>query len=114
MQACCRLVKNVNRSPRGAFRKFFRELDTLRLTTRKRRRRLAQLDVTQTDVEQRLQLLIDLRNVFQQRQRLFDRRIEQVSDRLAFVLQGQRLAVIARAATHVAKHVNVGQEVQIG
>src|SRR5205807_1088569 len=75
-------VKNVNSSSRGAFGKFFRQLDALSFAARKCRCRLAQFDVTQTDVEQRLKFLLDLRNVLQQRQSFFDCRVEQFSNRL--------------------------------
>ena len=76
----CRLVKDVDRSTGGAFGEFLRQFDALCLATRERRRRLAQLDVTKADIEQCLKLHFDLRNVLEYRQRLFNRRIQQVSD----------------------------------
>ncbi len=96
-----------------ALRQFLGELDALRFAARKRGRRLAELDVAEADVEQRLELLLDLRDVLKQRQRLFDRRVEQVGDGLALVLHRQRLAVVARAAADVAEDVDVGQEVHL-
>src|SRR3712207_7434846 len=50
------------------------------------------------------------RDVFQNRQRLFDRRVEQLGDGLALVLDGQRLAVVARAAADVAEDVHVDRK----
>ena len=89
------------------------ELDALRLAAGERRRRLAELDVAEADIEQGLELLLDLRDVLKQRHRLFDGRVEQVGDGLALVLDRQRLAVVARAAAHVAQDVHVGQEVHL-
>ena len=79
----------------------------------KRRRRLADLDIAEADIEQRLQLLLDLRNIFEYRQRVLDRRIEQVGDRQALVFDGQRFAVVTLAAADVAGDVNVGQKIHL-
>ena len=113
MQAGGGLVEDVDGPAGGTFRQFFGEFDALCFAAGKRRCRLAQLDVTEPHVEQCLQLLIYLRNVFEQRQRFLDGRVQQVGDRLSFVLHRQRLAVVARAATHVTQHVNIGKKVHL-
>ena len=53
------------------------------------------------------------REVLEDRQRLIDREIEHVGDRLAAVLDLQRLAVVAPALALLARHVDVGQEVHL-
>ena len=58
-----RLVEDVDGSARRALGEFARELDALRLAARKRCGRLAELDVAEADVEERLELLLDLRDV---------------------------------------------------
>src|SRR4030095_5282184 len=59
------LIENVNRSPGRALGKFFRQFDSLRFTPRDGGRRLAQLDIAQPDVEKRLQLGFDLRDILE-------------------------------------------------
>ena len=97
--------------PGLALAQFARQLDALGFAAGERDRRLAQMNVAQADVHQRLQLLPDLRDVFQNRQRIGDRRFEQIGDRLAFVFHRERLVVVAVAAADLAQHVNVGQKV---
>src|SRR5438093_3905352 len=104
MQSSRGLVENVNRSAGGALGKFLRQLDPLRLTSGKRRGRLSEFDVPQTDIKQRLQLRLDLRNVFQQWQSLFDCRVQKFSNRLAFVLNRKRFAMITSATAHIPQN----------
>jgi hypothetical protein len=59
VQAGGRLVEDVERAPGATLRQLGRELDALRLAARERRRRLAELDVAEADVVQRLQLAAD-------------------------------------------------------
>src|ERR1044072_5320665 len=108
-----RLVEDVDGAPRRTFRQLARELDALRLAARKGCRRLSELDVAEPHVEQGLELLLDLRDVLKQRHRLLNRRVEEVGDGLALVLDRHRLAVVARATAHVAEHVHVRQEVHL-
>src|SRR4028119_2204982 len=75
-----RLVEDVDGATRRALREFFGEFDALRFAARKRRGRLAEFDVAEADIEESLYLLFDLRDVFEQRQCLFDRRVEQLRD----------------------------------
>ncbi len=81
----------------------FDELDALRLAAAQRRRRLAELDVAEADVLQRAQLVGDRREVLEQRQRLVDGQVEHVGDRLAAVLDLERLAVVAAALALLAR-----------
>jgi hypothetical protein len=67
----------------------------------------------ETYVEQRLEFLLNLRHVFQQRQRFFNRCIEQLRDRLAFEFYRKRFAVVASTTANVAKHVHVWQKVHL-
>src|SRR5574344_2924912 len=60
MQTCRRLVEDKHHAAcRSVFGKKRSQLYALRLTTRERRRRLSQLDVTQSDILQRTQSLDD-------------------------------------------------------
>ena len=53
------------------------------------------------------------REVLEQRQRLVDGQLEHVGDRLAAVLDLERLAVVAPSLALLAGHVDVGQEVHL-
>ena len=113
VQAGRRLVEDVERAAGAAPRQFLRQLHALRLAAAQRRRRLAELDVAEADVLQRPQLVGDRREVLEQRQRLVDGQVEHVGDRLAAVLDLERLAVVAPALALLARHVDVGQEVHL-
>ena len=89
------------------------ELDALRLAARERRRRLAELDVVEADVVQRLQPPAQLRDLGEEGERLLDRHLEHVRDRLALEAHLQRLLVVAVPVAGLAGHVDVGQEVHL-
>ena len=74
---------------------------------------MAELDVTEADVLQRPQLVRNGREVLEQRQRLIHGEIQHAGDRLAAVLDFERLAVVAAALALLARHVHVGQEVHL-
>ena len=99
--------------PVATLRQLGRELDALRLAARQRRRRLAELDVVEPDVVQRLQPPPDLRDLREEAQRLLDGHLEHVGDRLALVADLERLAVVAPALADLARDVDVGQEVHL-
>src|SRR5439155_13135151 len=63
MEAGRRLVEDVERATGRDLAELRRELDALRLAARERRRRLAELDVVEPDVVQRLQAPADLRDL---------------------------------------------------
>ena len=113
MQAGGRLVEDVERAAGGALRQFLGELDALRLAARERRRLLADMDVAEADAVQQLQLVADARHRLEEVQRLLDRHVEHVGDRLALERHLQRLAVVALALADVAGDVDVGQEVHL-
>ena len=113
MQAGRRLVEDVERPPGRDLRQLGRELDALRLAARQRRRRLAEADVAEADVVERLQPAADLRDVLEELERLLDGHVEHVGDRLALEADVERLAVVALAVALLARHVDVGQEVHL-
>ena len=113
VQAGGRLVEDVERAPGAAALQLARELHALRLAAGERRRRLAEVDVAETDVVERLELAPDRRDVLEEVERLLDRHVEDVADVLALVGDLERLAVVARALADLARHVDVGQEVHL-
>ena len=99
--------------PVATFAQLGRELDALRLAAGERRRGLAEAHVVEADVVQRLQPARDLRDVREELERLLDRHLEHVGDRLALEADVERLAVVALAVALLARHVDVGQEVHL-
>ena len=113
MQARGGLVENVERFTRLPTLQLARELYALSLAARKRGGRLAQSNVAQAHIVQRLELTRQARQVLEKLERLVDRHIEHVVHVFAAVCHLQGLAVIAHAAAHLARHINIGQEVHL-
>ena len=99
--------------PVSRLRQLGRELHALRLAARERRRALAEVDVAESDVGQRLQLLANARLVLEERERVLDRHVEHVGDAQPAEAHLERLAVVALSLAHLARHVDVGQEVHL-
>ena len=78
VQAGRRLVENVQRAARVAFREFRRELDALRFAAGQRRRALAEMDVAESDIIQRLQFLRNPRLILEECERILDCKIEEL------------------------------------
>ena len=70
MQSRRRLIENVERPARLPLGKLARQLDALRFPAGKRRGGLPQRHVPEPHVHQRRKLLLNLRNVFEQFQRI--------------------------------------------
>ena len=75
--------------------------------------RLAEPHVAEADVDQRLHVPGDGRLVGEELERLLARQVEHVGDRLALEVDVERVAVVAGALAHLARHVDVGQEVHL-
>ena len=90
-----------------------RELHALRFAARQRRRGLAERDVPEAHLAQRLELVGDARDGAEEVRRLLHRDGERVGDREAAVLHLERLAVVPEAAARVARDEHVGQEVHL-
>ena len=111
VQAGGRLIEQIEGAAGLPLAQFLRQLDALRFAARKRGGRLAQVHVAQADIEQRLQLGTNLREVLHQRQRFLHRGVEHVGDRVALELHLQGFAIVAAAAADVASDVDVRQEI---
>src|SRR5690606_8343967 len=98
VEARRRLVEQVERAAGGLAGELLGELHALGLAARERGRRLAEADVAEADLEQRLQRPGDPRYRLEERGRLLDRLLEHVGDRVAAVADRERLAVVAPAA----------------
>ena len=99
--------------PVDALAELGRQLHPLRLTTRQRGRGLAEAHVAEADVDERLQVPGDGGLVGEELEPLLDRQLEHLGDVLALERDVERVAVVARALAHLARHVDVGEEVHL-
>ena len=99
--------------PGAPLHQFAGQLDALRLAAGERGRRLAELQIIEPHVVQRLQLVADLGNVLEVRQRLLHVHFQHVGDALAFEADLQRLAIEAMSLAHRASHPHVGQKIHL-
>ncbi len=106
-----RLVENVEGAARLALAQLAGQLHALRFAAGERGRALAQVHVAEADVDQRLQLLLELRHVGQHGERVFNGQVENVGDGVAVELYRQCFLVVAAPVAHFALHVDVGHEV---
>ena len=89
------------------------QLDPLGLAAGQRGRRLAEADVAEADVDQRLQVPGDHGLVGEELGRLLARQVEHLGDVLALERDVERVPVVPAALAHLARDVHVGQEVHL-
>ena len=89
VQAGGRLVEQIERLAGVGARQFGGQLDALGLAAGERRRGLAEREVVEPHVAERLQDAADLGDVLEQLHRLAARHVEHVGDRLAVVADGR-------------------------
>ena len=82
VQAGRRLVKDINGLAGRALLQLRRELDALRFTAGERCRGLPDLDITKSDIAERVQLFCDLRDRGEKLAAFLDRHFQYVADRL--------------------------------
>src|SRR5687768_16253785 len=80
VQSCRGFVEDVQGASCIPLRELGRELHALRLASRERGRALTEMDVAQSHVVQRLELLPDARLVLEERQRVLHREIQDFAD----------------------------------
>src|SRR5690606_6542975 len=113
MQAGSGFVEDVQGFARASLRKFKRQLDALCLTARQGGGALAQSHVRQPHIHERLELARDCRYGVEVLQCLLYRQIQHLADVTAPIADVERFAVIALAATYIAGHIHVWQEVHL-
>ena len=113
VQAGGGLVEDVERAAGGDPRQLARELDALRLAAGQGGRALAEPDVAEPHVVQRLQHAHDVPVHGEVLHRLAHAHLQHLGDVLALVADPQRGVVEALALAHLAGHVDVGEEVHL-
>src|SRR5213596_632305 len=71
------------------------------------------MDVAESNVEQRLQLLPDSRLVLEESESIFNGLLEYIGDAEPTKAHFQCLAIVALPLAHVARHVHVGKKVHL-
>src|SRR5664279_2959328 len=85
MSSKCRPVEDVEKPLAAERREVRGDLDALRLSSRQRRRRLAEAEVAEPDFVEHLQPAQHLRRRAEERQRRADGHLQDLVDRLALV-----------------------------
>ena len=111
MQAGGRLVENVHGAAGGTLRELLGKLDALRLAAGQRGGLLANLHIAESDAAQRFHLAANAWHGPKEHARFFDRHVQHIGDRLAFIEHFQRFAVVAFALADITGDIDVGQEV---
>lgn len=111
VQPSCRFIQQINCAARRTLAEFASEFDSLGLATRQRRRRLAQLEIIQTDIVQRLQQLLDRSDVLEVFESLLHIEFQHVSNALVLELHLQRFVIEAMPAADGARHPQIRQEI---
>src|SRR6266478_4899980 len=106
VQSGGRLIQQIKSFSGLALAEFASEFDALSFAARERDGRLTKVNVSESNVNQGLKLLLDLRNVLQNLQHVRHGRFEQVGDGVAVVVNRQRFVVVAPSAADFALHVN--------
>ena len=113
VQTCSRFVKNINSLSCRAARKLGRKLDALRLAAGKRRCRLTDFDIAETDIVEGLQFALYLRYAREELKPLFNGHFEHIIDIFALVFDFECFAVVSCALADVAGHIDIGEEVHL-
>jgi len=113
VQSGRRLVQDVQGSARVAFGELSRELHALGFAAREGRRRLSEVDVSETYVVEQLEFRPDTRLVLEKVERIGDRQVQHVGDRLSFITDLQCFPVVTPALADFTRNVDVGQKMHL-
>src|SRR5207245_1233686 len=94
VQAGGGLVEDVERAAGLALGELASQLDALGLAAGKGGGGLAEGDVTEADFDKRRKSLLNLRNVFEEVERVGARQIENIADGVAFIADGERFRIV--------------------
>ena len=113
VQARSRLVKDVECVSCVALRELGSQLYSLALTARQSSAGLTQGEVSQSNILNSLQLLVNRRDVCEELVSDIHRHIQHIVYIFALIFQLQCLAVVAISAAALASHIYIGQEVHL-
>src|SRR5215469_12893854 len=113
VETCCRLVQDVDGAAGGLLRQFRCQLHSLRFASRELGTRLAQLEITQADVYQRRELIVDRWDVPEKASRFIHRHGQYVGDVLAAVSNFERFPIVTRASANLALDIDICEKMHL-
>src|SRR6516225_6447785 len=113
MQTTGWLIQNIKRAPGRFLGQLGCEFYALRFTTGKRRRRLPQPQITEPNIQHRIQFVRYARNISEKTRRFVHRQVEDVGDVLPLVSNLQRLTIVASPMAYFALDINVGHKMHL-
>ena len=113
VQAGGRLVEQIERVSRVGAGEFGGQFHPLGLAAGERRGRLAEREIIEAHVAQRLQDAADLGYALEKLHGLAAGHVQHLGDRLAVIAHGERLLIVALAVARIALDPDVGQEVHL-
>src|SRR5207237_6586939 len=97
----------------GPFGELSRERHALGFAAREGRCRLSEVDVSQTYVIEELEFRPDTRLMLEKVERVGDRQVEHVGDRLSFITDLQCFPIVTPAFADFARDVDIGQKMHL-
>ena len=113
MKSGGRFVEDIECLARITLGEFRSQLYALALTSGERGGGLSQLDIAQSHFLDNLNLIQYLGHILEELHRTVDGHIQHIGNGLAFKAHFQRLAVIAFAVAHLARHIHIWQEIHL-
>ena len=113
MKSGGRFVEDIECLARITLGEFRSQLYALALTSGERGGGLSQLDIAQSHFLDNLNLIQYLGHILEELHRTVDGHIQHIGNGLAFKAHFQRLAVIAFAVAHLARHIHIRQEIHL-
>ena len=113
VQPSRRLVEDVHRAAGGATGELRGELDALRLTAREGRCRLAEAEIAESDLAQRLEAIANRWHRREALKGILHLQLQDISDRHSLPGHLERLAVVALPLTRFAGHIHIGEELHL-
>src|SRR5690554_1441974 len=108
-----RLIEEIERLAGFALCELAAELDALRLATAQRRRGLAELDIAEADLLERLQDGGERGEGCEELRRLIHAELKDLGDIFAAISDAERLIVIAPPIADLAGHIDVVEEMHL-
>src|SRR5258706_5728264 len=111
MESRGRLIQDIHGAARRPAGKFRGQLDALSFTSGRRRSRLSQAHIAQSNIMQCLHLVGNRGNVREEGGSLLYSHIQHIGNAFAFVVDLQGLTIVAFTFTYFTWYINIGQEV---
>src|SRR5579862_434652 len=113
VQAGGGLVEDIERAAGLPLGEFASQLDSLRFASGESSGGLAELHIAEADFHDRSELLLNLRNVFKELQRVSGLHVQNVADGVALETNRERLGVVTAAAADFAGDVHIRKKIHL-